>query len=241
VSLPRTLAAMLGYDLRKAHKSDTMDMHLRRFFSHHEIGLVVDCGAFVGGFAIQCRKSGYSGPILSFEPSSKQYATLAAAASEDAQWHACKIGLGDVAGERDIYVSSGKGNLNSLYNSRPDMHARFGALHCAGVERVVIDRLDSVLEARGLSSDVPIFIKSDTQGNDLNVLRGAGTRLRQTAGILLEMSVQPLYDGTPPHWEVLEFARASGFEPYGFSTISRDKSGNLIEYDAIFRRARPTG
>jgi FkbM family methyltransferase len=241
VSLPRTLAALCGYELRKARKSDSMDMHLRRFFSNHQVGLVIDCGAFVGTFAKLCRKSGYIGPILSFEPSSKQYATLAAAASEDPQWQTFKTGLGDAAGDRNIHISSSKGDFNSLFNSRSEMSERFGGLDFVGVERVAIERLDSVLEARGISDDVPIFIKSDTQGNDLNVLRGAGARLRQATGLLLEMSVQAIYDGTPSHWEVLEFVRTSGFEPYGFSTVSRDKNGGLIEYDAIFRRARPSG
>jgi FkbM family methyltransferase len=239
MSLKQAIAAQFGYDLRKADKSDNIDLQLRRFFLNHPIGLVIDCGAYVGRFAKQCRKSGYDGPIVSFEPSSRQYATLVAAAGSDPEWQTFKVGLGDVAGERDIHISTGKGDLNSLFNHRPEMRQRFKRLEFAGVERVFIDRLDSVLERLSIPNDVPIFIKSDTQGNDLNVLRGAGTRLRQTAGLMLEMSVQPLYEGPPSHWEVLEFVRAAGFDLYGFSTISRDKKGGLIEYDALFRRAGP--
>jgi FkbM family methyltransferase len=241
VSLIRTLAASFGYDLRRAHKSDGMDLHLRRFFSNHQVELVIDCGAFVGSFAKKCRKSGYVGPILSFEPSSRQYATLAAVASKDPQWQAFNIGLGDVAGQRDIHVSPRKANLNSLFNPRPDIYELFKGLEFTGVERVFIDRLDLALAALGISEEIPIFLKSDTQGNDLNVLRGAGARLRQCVGIVLELSVQALYEGSPSHWEVLEFIRSFGFEPYGFSTVSRDRSGGLIEYDAVFWRAWPSG
>jgi FkbM family methyltransferase len=240
LSLKQTIAALLGYDLRKADLSDNMNLQLGRFFSNHPVGLVTDCGAYVGRFAKQCRKSGFKGPILSFEPSSRQYATLVAGVGKDPEWQAFKMGLGDVTGERDIHISTGKGDLNSLFNCRPEMRQRFKRLEFSGVERVFIDRLDSVLERLSVANDVPIFIKSDTQGNDLNVLRGAGARLRQTIGLMLEMSVQPLYDGPPSHWEVLEFVRAAGFELYGFSTISRDKKGGLIEYDALFRRARPS-
>ena len=40
----------------------------------------------------------------------------------------------------------------------------------------------------------------------------------------------------PSHWDVLVFLRAAGFEPYGFSSLSRDDESNLIEYDALFAR-----
>jgi FkbM family methyltransferase len=232
----RGLAALLGYDLRRADKSDSLDTNLRRFFANHPVGLVIDCGAFIGRFAKLCRRSGYAGPILSFEPSSKQYAALAEAARTDPHWETLKSGLGAVAEQREIHLSSGKGNLNSLFQSRPEMFGRFEGLKFAGVERIAIERLDAVLDARKTPLDAPIFIKSDTQGGDLDVLRGAGSRLRQTVGILLEMSVQPLYEGTPSHWEILEFARAAGFEPYAFSTVNRDDRGALIEYDALLAR-----
>jgi FkbM family methyltransferase len=241
MGLKQAIAAQFGYELRKAHKSDNMDLQLRRYFSNHPIGLVIDCGAHIGRFAKQCRKSGYKGPILSFEPSSRQYATLLAGVGKDPEWQGFNIGLGDVAGDRDLHISKGTGSLNSLFNYSPEMHRQFKGVESGGVERVFIDRLDSVLERLGISNEVPIFIKSDTQGNDLNVLRGAGARLRQTTGMMLEMSVQALYDSIPSHWHVLEFVRASGFEPYGFSTISRDKKGGVIEYDALFRRVTPNG
>jgi FkbM family methyltransferase len=242
MGLKQTIAAQFGYDLRKAHKSDKLEFQLRRYFSNHPIGLVIDCGAHIGRFAKQCRKSGYNGKILSFEPSSRQYAALLAGVGKDPEWQGFNIGLGDVAGDRDLHISKGKGDLNSLFNSRPEMHRRFKGLESVGVERVFIDRLDSMLERLGISNEVPIFIKSDTQGNDLNVLRGAGARLRQTIGMMLELSVQALYHGSPSHWQVLEFVRASGFELYGFSTVSRDKKGGgVIEYDALFRRVIPSG
>ena len=33
-------------------------------------------------------------------------------------------------------------------------------------------------------------------------------------------------------------ARANGFEPYDFSTVTRDFDGGLLEYDAVFVRER---
>ena len=237
MSLMRNLAERLGYDLRRIHKSDAMDHHLRRFFSQHRIGLVIDCGAFVGAFGQKCRKVGYSGEILSFEPSEKQYRALNQLAAADPQWTALKAGLSDAETTGSMRVSSGNGDLNSLYAPKPGMFDRFEGLQTASAETIALHRLDSLLAARNIAKGVPIFLKSDTQGHDLAVLRGAGERLRDVAGILLEMSVQPLYEGVPSHWEALEYLRSAEFEPYGFSSLSRDAKGNLIEYDALFSRS----
>ena len=236
VSFARKVAEKLGYDLRRLHKSDAMDHHLRRFFNHHGIELVIDCGAFIGSFGQKCRKTGYSGDIVSFEPGTKQFAGIARKVAGDSRWTAINAGLSDAAATGTMHVSSGPGDLNSLYAPRTEMFNRFGGLQTAAVESITLHRLEEFLAQRKVPPGLPLFLKSDTQGHDLSVLRGAGERLRDVEGILLEMSVQPLYEGTPSHWEVLDFLRTAGFEPYGFSSLSRDNQGGLIEYDALFNR-----
>ncbi len=234
-TLLRPLALLLGYDLRTIRRSDSIDLHLKRYFQHHEIGLLIDCGAHIGAFGKMCRKVGYVGPILSFEPAQSMFEELQKSAAGDKSWQVRRQGLGIAAGTLRLNLNAGP-NFNSLLPSKLSMIERFPALTTVSSEAVAIERLDAVLDQAGIATDLPIFLKTDTQGNDLNVLQGTGGRLRQVKGLLVEMSVQPIYEGAPSHWEMMEFLRVAGFDPYGFSTVSRDKSGGMIEYDALFKR-----
>jgi FkbM family methyltransferase len=234
-TLLRPLALFFGYDLRTVRRSDSIDLHLKRFFSQHDVGLLVDVGAHHGEFGRQSRKMGYRGPIASFEPSAASFAELTARAAGDATWKVFHCALGDKKDRLDLNINAGS-NFNSLLPSRPDMVDRFPGLRTDAVEKVDVERLDSVLDTLGIGAGVPIFLKSDTQGHDLAVLRGAGQRLAQVKGLLLEMSVRQINEGAPSHWDVASFVRAQGFEAYGFATVSRDASGGMIEYDALFKR-----
>jgi FkbM family methyltransferase len=202
---------------------------LGRYFSKHAVDLVIDCGAFVGDFAIDCRRAGYKGPILSLEPASKQYAELARRAASDPLWTARNFGAGNARQSIELRTFE-TGQFNSIH--RPSGLIDVGT---AKTETIELHRLDDVLT--NYSGARRIFLKSDTQGNDRAVIEGLGARADDVCALLVEMSVQPVYENVPSHWDMLDFARANGFQPYSFSPVSRDKQGAMIEYDAFFYRA----
>ena len=228
--------SLLGYDVVRKAKSDRIVRHLERFFAAHPIDLVLDCGGDTGQFGAKCREAAYASAILSFEPLAGAFAKLAERAQRDGNWRALQTGLGETAGVLQLNVSSGDTGLSSAFDAEPAMTARFPELVYGSKEQVPVRRLDDVLAAEMVGRTSRIFLKSDTQGYDLHVLKGLGDRMPQIAGLLIEMSVIPLYRDAPSHWQTLEFARQAGFEPYGFATITRDDKGGMIEYDAIFRR-----
>ena len=207
------IGSRLGYDVIRKAKSDRLVRQLERFFNAHPIDLVIDCGGNKGQFGILCRKAAYSGPIISFEPLARPFANLAERAQSDGNWRALMTGIGETAGHIDLNVSSGATELSSAFEAEPAMIGRFPGLKDASRECVSVRRLDEVLDTERITEDVSIFLKSDTQGYDLHVLRGLGKRIAQVNGLLLEMSVVPLYKGSPTHWQMLDFAREAGFEP----------------------------
>lgn len=130
-------------------------------------------------------------------------------------------------------MNVGGRTLSSLF--APSNKTDF-TFHLDRTECVKVRRLDSVLAELNVPPDAPLLLKTDTQGGDLDVLSGAGDRIAQVQSIMVEMSVQHIYEGTPSHWQILEFARTHGFEPFGFYVISRDKKDRIIEYDCQFVR-----
>ena len=81
------------------------------------------------------------------------------------------------------------------------------------------------------------FLKIDTQGADLAVLRSAGSRLRDIAKITVEVDVTPnrLYQGSASKDEIAVFMQNSGFEMVGDETQSDGQEENLT-----FARIRNT-
>jgi hypothetical protein len=72
-------------------------------------------------------------------------------------------------------------------------------------------RLDTFMDFTGIQC--VDFLKVDTQGNDLAVVRSAGRRIRDIRRITLEVDVTPdrLYRGSPSKEEVVSFLEVAGF------------------------------
>ena len=58
-----------------------------------------------------------------------------------------------------------------------------------------------------------MFLKIDAQGYEAEVLAGAAGLLERLAGIQLEMSLVPLYEGERAFRAMLDELAALGFEP----------------------------
>jgi Methyltransferase FkbM domain len=109
---------------------------------------------------------------------------------------------------------------------------------------VPVRRLDRLVEERGLPG--PFLLKIDTQGTELDVMRGAERILPQVDLVIAEVSFfnfrrkrnQPLVD------DVLRFMDARGFFPYdvfgGFNRPLDDALGQIdiafVKRDGRFRR-----
>lgn len=199
------------------------------------IDLVIDAGANVGQFA-QLLRSFYSGDILSFEPVAIVFEDLAEAASTDPNWHVYKLALGSHDSIQTINVSDSS-VFSSLLRTNDYCIEHFGDRAQGKREEVVsVRRLDDVLEATGRDiENKRIFLKMDTQGYDLEVYKGLGSKLGNVFAIQSEVSLISLYKGMP-HWtEIISTYEKSGFAVVGMFPVTRD-SGRIIEYDCLLIR-----
>lgn len=200
------------------------------------IDLVLDVGSNHGQFASDLRKI-YPGEIHSFEPVSGAYEQLAAVAASDPLWHAHRVALGRQEGTATINVSRSS-DFSSMYKANEYCLQRFGERAVGSTsESVQVRRLDTVLSE--IVPDIDrrrIFLKMDTQGFDVEVFAGLGTRVSQVVCLQSEVSVIPIYDGMP-HWtdSLLTYERA-GFGIAGLFPVNRERSGRVIEYDSLMVR-----
>jgi FkbM family methyltransferase len=100
-------------------------------------------------------------------------------------------------------------------------------------------RLDDLFPGRRFD-----FVKIDTQGSELDVLRGGATVLHQADYILIEISVVNFNEGGAQAELVFQQMAAMGFAPVDVTDFHRllgVRDGGLLQIDVLFKRraARP--
>lgn len=198
------------------------------------IDLVLDVGANTGQYAKIIRKAGYKGEIVSFEPFSGAFARLARTASRDRRWRALHLAIGARDHEATLHVS-GDSQASSLKVMLP-LHREVGAYFATvGEERTLVRRLDAIWDEVVPKGRV-VYLKSDTQGFEKQVLDGASRSLDKIQAVQLEMSIVPLYRGTMLLPDVLRYMQRRGFTlvslEYGFC----HPTGQMLQVDGIFAR-----
>lgn len=208
------------------------DISLRKF----EIDLVFDVGANSGQFASEIRRGGYTGNIVSFEPLSEAHDKLVLASNGDDKWIAHpRCALGDHNGEAEINIAGNSWSSSIL----PMLEAHWNAAPESayqGKEAVLVKTLDAVAGQYLKNAHAP-FLKIDTQGFEWQVLDGARVTLPQVRGILLELSLVPLYEGQRLWQEMIKRLEEEGFTLWAFQPVFSDQSdGRTLQVDGVFYR-----
>lgn len=212
---------------------------MQEFFRHYDVDLVLDVGANVGQYRDFLRHHvGYAGRIASFEPTPDTFAALRARSVGDPRWQVFQTALGAAPGVARFNVSAAS-TLNSLRAPNFDQSDHAAARRqVLGQIDVSVDTIDNVLP--NLVSSLGVarpYLKMDTQGFDLEVLRGAERSLPQFVGLQFEGSVIPLYRDMPHYTDMLAYLTGRGFALSDMFPVSKDRALKLIEFDCVMVRA----
>lgn len=217
---------------------------LAEVFATHGIKYVVDVGAHAGSFAFMVRRAGFTGPIASFEPLPDLHGLLAERASRDPRWTIYPFAVGSREEARELYVARDR-VFSSLHERNALSEQQFGI--SSSVERITmvpVKRLDGVLQSVLQGMQVPdgsVLLKSDTQGNDLDVLESASGILHYIGGIMVEIAVRPIYEGVASIADTLQRYSAMGFSPVDFYPVTQNAALGTIEFDCILLRTESAG
>lgn len=232
----RTILRHAGLTVHRYSPATVHDARIQALLAHHQIDLVLDVGANSGQYAVALRRAGYAGHILSFEPLRDAWEQCKANASRDPLWSvAPQMALGATEGRVEIHVA--KNSVSSSILPMHDTHRAAAAdASYVGIESVDLRRLDRVAREAIDSARRP-FLKIDTQGYEREVLEGASDVIDRLWGIQLEISLTPLYEGSPTLADILRLMEQSGFVPQallpGFSEL---RSGRMLQVDGLFFR-----
>jgi FkbM family methyltransferase len=226
----------LGWDLHRLSPLANPSVQLLAALNHVQADTVFDVGANVGQFAQELRLVGFGGNIISFDPLTTAHAQLCEASRNDSKWTVHpRAAVGDHDGEIDINIAGNSVSSSVLPMLDAHSSAAVGSAYVAS-ERTPLIRLDSVAELY-LSKDSRPFIKIDTQGFEWQVLEGATETLKRAQGVLLELSLVPLYDGQRLWREIIERMETEGFTLWAIQKGFTDpRTGRSLQINAIFVR-----
>lgn len=145
---------------------------------------------------------------------------------------AVPLGLGDSEGDRVLYLTK-EPACSSLYQPDPFLTENYAAFHCeveVGKTTVKVVSLDQW--CRENKVDWIDHLKIDTQGSELDILKGALDIIKTVRSIEVEVEFNPMYIGQPLFHDVDKFLRDQGFELWKFSEITH-YSRNRQSGDAI--------
>jgi len=235
-ALLRRVLRRRGIELRAFKPDIYLDAHLWWLFRELEINCVLDVGAHFGEYGDWLRNNDYKGFIVSFEPVEESFHVLRQRCAGDRRRRAIHLALGSTNGSAQINVAAGS-DLTSFRQL-----SEFGTTtYTSGVvtrqETVQVRRLDQIFEA--VTAHVPnprVYLKMDTQGWDLEVLRGAQGCLNRILALQSEMAVQHLYTNSPDFREAISEFERSGFSISGLFSVGHDAQGRMVEFDCVMRR-----
>lgn len=226
----------IGVDVKRMLPASNFGLQVARIVVDGGYDLVFDIGANNGQFAHELREFGYRGRIVSFEPLSAAHRRLSRAAARDPMWQvAPRAALGAAKSATTINVSGLPASSSLLTMKRSHENAAPGSAS-VGQENVDVVALDDVA-SEWLEGTRRVFLKIDTQGFELEVLKGAVKTLPRIEGALLELSLVELYDGQPLWTEVIEWLGQHNFELVGLNQGFMDPTTyHTLQVDGIFKR-----
>jgi FkbM family methyltransferase len=238
----KKLFRTLGLDIGRHKSRLTIEGFTQVLFDAYDINVVVDVGANVGQYAKTIRTMGYKGRIVSFEPIPASYSELSKNLSRDHNWFGHEKALGRETSKANMIYESDQTDMASFYNAStavPDMFLRWQQADKKQVT-VQMDTLDNVFADCIADIVEPhVFLKCDTQGHDLEVLKGGVQSLGYVQVIQIEVPIVHLYKGTSSFGETIDALMEMQFMPCGFYPVTatgKDKI-SVLEFDCIAIRS----
>lgn len=174
--------------------------------SNREI-VIVDIGCR-WGFAEKFTRDGYR--VYGFDPDTEECNSLSRRYQSNSV-SIVPVALAECDGTRTLHVTQ-EPACSSLLRPDPKLTEVYPALRCARqVSSIEIETTS--LDAWARKSGVPCidFIKIDTQGSELEILKGATITLQGVRCLEVEVEFNPIYLDQPLFSDVDQFLRKAGF------------------------------
>jgi len=243
-----TVASHLGCRLIPEWRLANLEQteHLAQVFRLLSIDCVLDVGANIGQYHEFLRVfTRYAGRIVSFEPVTEMYEHLERQRAGDPLWSLHRLALGDADTTERINILSER-TLSSFLAPNEEGLRQMGyqkylrETRLERTEEVSVRRLDSIHRDVIPDAASRVFLKSDTQGYDMAVIRGAAGCLDRVLGLQIELPIREVYRGSAEYLDAMAELTELGYAVTAFFPVQRDSTLRVINVDCIMIREDET-
>jgi FkbM family methyltransferase len=184
--------------------------------------VVVDVGCR-WGFADTWEQLGDRCRTIGFEPDYDECERLRTRYRERPWVEIVPHALGSEPGTAMLHITR-EPACSSLYEPLDDIvdrHPRLEPQRLAARQQIELITLDDWCERKGLER--VDLIKLDTQGSELDVLRGAARALDGVSAVQTEVEFNPMYEGQPLYGDMDAFLRDRGFVLWQLDNLSHHR------------------
>ncbi len=226
---------------RKVRRDDLRIMR-QTLLDRLGIQVVIDVGANIGQYASSLRAFGYSGRIISVEPLPEAFQRLRRAAETDHNWTCLQCGIGAADATLQFHIAADDkcssflqptADFSRALRDKPQVQRRI---------EVPVRTLDAIWREQ-IALDMPVYVKLDVQGYEIEALRGGdGLALPHASALELELSLTACYEGQADFLTVLNALAKKDYAMVNLARVAPDHAtGRLMQVDGIFERGvRPT-
>ena len=221
----QSLTGYWFYKRRHLPRGTDLEWDIQCHWGRTLIRNVLDVGANVGQFSGPFREAFPTGVIHCFEPVAATFARLSRRFESDGQVHCHNLGLGSREGEARIFVNPD--------DTESSLTTRYGAYR---EEKVKLSTVDEFCQRQGLKQ--VDFVKIDTEGFELEVLKGATRMLagHKISLLLVETELTPSKRIFIPLLELHSLLAPFGYELFGIYNQHHQWDGRKSLYfvNALF-------
>lgn len=221
-----------SYDSEKRRKQAEREIERWKLLRAYAPQAVLDIGANTGQFASIARRLLPETEIISFEPLSECYSRLSEQQGALAPLRCFPFALGNENGiasmnRNEFSPSSSILEMQTLHKEELPFTSHTEA------ETIEIRRLDDL--ASSLSLPSRYVAKIDVQGYSIPVLLGGEMTFRSACAIVVEVSLQPLYDGETTFDAAYDLMKSWGFSYKGnIDQWVSSRTGQILQCDCLF-------
>jgi len=199
-----------------------MYQELLKLKTHFHPREILDIGANQGHFAIMCSHVWPFATVTLAEGNENCREDLNHLPYE---FHICL--LSDSVKEVIFYID--KSNFKSTGSS----YYKENSVHFENAieEKRTTNTLDILFKDRQFD-----FIKIDTQGSELDILRGGKEIVQKAQYVLLEVSIEEYNSNAPLYDEVISYMNSIGFDDNQVIEEHKNNQGGIFQVDVLFTR-----
>ncbi len=232
-SILHSLFKKTGYSIQPYYTlQENVNMGKYKWLEEYKIKTLLDVGANIGEFSTLLKQILPDLKIYCFEPLEDCFLQLQLIKEKYSNIKLFKIGLGEINEEKIINHNEFAPSSSLLKATSISINA-FPYTSKSVEEKIKICTLDSLQDE--IIFEKNILLKIDVQGYEKQVLLGAKTVLPKIAVIIIELSIEELYEDQPLFDEIYNYLKENSFRYVGnYDQMFDPRNGKVLQVDSIF-------